>query len=116
MAVNSPVARALVAAVEAREIVQPVGQLHREPAAGPEPDGRLFPDQDHRSHRPVENLGAAGVGTSAQNSAVQAILNANGFASVGAARFFLNGLDTTTQGVDAVATYRADLGTLAIGT
>jgi iron complex outermembrane receptor protein len=59
-----------------------------------------------------ENLGAAGVGTAAQNSAVQAILNANGFATVGAARFFLNGLDTTTQGVDAVATYRASLGTL----
>ncbi len=59
-----------------------------------------------------ENLGAAGVGTAAQNAAVQAILNANGFASVGAARFFLNGLDTTTQGVDAVATYRADLGGL----
>jgi hypothetical protein len=36
----------------------------------------------------------------------------NGFSNVGAARFFLNGLDTTTQGVDAVATYRADLGGL----
>ena len=59
-----------------------------------------------------ENLGAAGVGTAAQNAAVQAILNANGFATVGAARFFINGLDTTTQGVDAVATYRADLGAL----
>ncbi|MEH3157760.1 MAG: TonB-dependent receptor [Sphingomonas taxi] len=57
-----------------------------------------------------ENLGAAGVGTAAQNSAVQAILAANGFTTVGAARFFINGLDTTTQGVDAVATYRANLG------
>jgi iron complex outermembrane receptor protein len=56
-----------------------------------------------------ENLGAAGVGTTAQNSAVQAVLAANGFANVGAARFFINGLDTTTQGVDAVATYRANL-------
>ncbi len=59
-----------------------------------------------------ENLGAAGVGTAAQNAAVQAILVRNGFNNIGAARFFLNGLDTTTQGVDAVATYRADLGTL----
>jgi iron complex outermembrane receptor protein len=59
-----------------------------------------------------ENLGAAGVGTAAQNSAVQAILAANGFSNVGAARFFINGLDTTTQGVDAVATYRANLGGL----
>lgn len=56
-----------------------------------------------------ENLGAAGVGTAAQNSAVQAVLAANGFANVGAARFFINGLDTATQGVDAVATYRANL-------
>ena len=59
-----------------------------------------------------ENLGAAGVGTAAQNAAVQAVLQANGFSNVGAARFFINGLDTTTQGVDAVATYRADLGGL----
>ena len=59
-----------------------------------------------------ENLGAAGVGTAAQNAAVQAVLNANGFSTVGAARFFINGLDTTTQGVDAVATYRANLGAL----
>ncbi len=59
-----------------------------------------------------ENLGAAGVGTAAQNAAVQAVLATNGFANVGAARFFINGLDTTTQGVDAVATYRANLGGL----
>jgi iron complex outermembrane receptor protein len=59
-----------------------------------------------------ENLGAAGVGTAAQNAAVQAVLAANGFSTVGAARFFINGLDTTTQGVDAVATYRANLGAL----
>lgn len=59
-----------------------------------------------------ENLGAAGVGTAAQNAAVQAVLATNGFSNVGAARFFINGLDTTTQGVDAVATYRANLGGL----
>jgi len=53
----------------------------------------------------TENLGAAGSGTAAQNAAVKAVLDANGFASVGAARFFINGLDTTTQGVDAVASY-----------
>jgi iron complex outermembrane receptor protein len=54
----------------------------------------------------TENLGAAGSGTSTQNAAVKAILDANGFASVGAARFFINGLDTTTKGVDLVAAYR----------
>ena len=54
----------------------------------------------------TENLGAAGSGTAAQNAAVKLILDANGFQSVGAARFFINGLDTTTKGVDVVATYR----------
>jgi iron complex outermembrane receptor protein len=54
----------------------------------------------------TENLGAAGSGTAAQNAAVKAVLDANGFQSVGAARFFINGLDTTTHGVDVVAAYR----------
>ena len=43
----------------------------------------------------TENLGAAGAGTAAVNAAVKALLDANGFQSVGAARFFINGLDTT---------------------
>jgi iron complex outermembrane recepter protein len=60
----------------------------------------------------TENLGASGSGTAAQNTAVQAILNANGFNAVGAARFFINGLDTTTDGVDVVGTYRFGLGGL----
>jgi iron complex outermembrane receptor protein len=60
----------------------------------------------------TENLGAAGSGTAAQNAAVKAILDANGFASVGAARFFINGLDTTTRGVDLVAAYRFGAGDL----
>ena len=61
----------------------------------------------------TENLGAAGSGTAAQNLAVKAILDANGFQSIGAARFFINGLDTTTKGIDVVAAYNfgiADLG------
>ena len=53
----------------------------------------------------TENLGAAGSGTAAQNAAVKTILDANGFNSVGAARFFINGLDTTTHGIDVVAAY-----------
>ena len=57
----------------------------------------------------TENLGAAGSGTAAQNLAVKAVLDANGFNSVGAARFFINGLDMTTHGVDLVATYRMGL-------
>jgi len=54
----------------------------------------------------TENLGAAGSGTAAVNAAVKAVLDANGFQSVGAARFFINGLDTRTRGVDAVVSYR----------
>jgi iron complex outermembrane recepter protein len=43
-------------------------------------------------------------------SAVAGILNAAGFNTVNAARFFVNGVDTRTRGVDAVATYRMDIG------
>ena len=61
----------------------------------------------------TENLGA--FGTDAQKAAVLAILSAAGFPSVAAARFFVNGVDTRTRGLDLVATYRvpmADLGRL----
>jgi len=60
----------------------------------------------------TENLGGQGSGTAAQNAAVKAVLDANGFQSVGAARFFINGLDTTTKGVDLVATYNFGAGDL----
>jgi iron complex outermembrane receptor protein len=60
----------------------------------------------------TENLGAAGSGTAAQNLAVKAVLDANGFQSVGAARFFINGLDTTTKGVDVVGAYHFRTGGL----
>jgi iron complex outermembrane recepter protein len=54
----------------------------------------------------TENLGAAGSGTALVNAAVKAVLDANGFQSVGAARFFINGLDTRTRGIDVVMSYR----------
>ena len=54
----------------------------------------------------TENLGASGSGSAAINTAVGALITAAGFPSVGAARFFINGLDTRTQGVDAVASWR----------
>ena len=38
--------------------------------------------------------------------AIATILNNGGFNSVGAARFFINGLDTTTRGLDLIGTYR----------
>jgi iron complex outermembrane receptor protein len=40
------------------------------------------------------------------------ILNSNGFQSVGAARFFINGIDTTTRGLDIIGTYRWQGGSL----
>jgi len=42
--------------------------------------------------------------------AIATILNNAGFPTVTAARFFVNGLDSRTRGIDAVATYRFDLG------
>jgi iron complex outermembrane receptor protein len=44
--------------------------------------------------------------------AIATILNDNGFPSIGAARFFINGLDTTTKGVDIIGSYRWDAGGL----
>ena len=44
--------------------------------------------------------------------AIAQILNAAGFNTVNAARFFVNGLDSRTKGIDAIATYRFDLGNL----
>lgn len=41
-----------------------------------------------------------------QGAAVNALLQAQGFAGVNSARFFVNGVDTKTQGVDVIATYR----------
>lgn len=60
----------------------------------------------------TENLGPSGSGTAAQRAAIQAILNANGFPNIGAARFFINGLDTTTKGLDVIGTYRFDAGAI----
>ena len=58
----------------------------------------------------TENLGA--FGTAAQQAAVKAILAAAGFPSVAAARFFINGIDTRTRGLDLVATYRVPMGAM----
>jgi iron complex outermembrane recepter protein len=107
LAVNSPVARAL----GSRDL-EPEKSINLSLGATANPvAGLTFTVDYYRigiDNRIVltENLGAAGAGTAAVNAAVKALLDANGFQSVGAARFFVNGLDTTTQGVDAVAAYR----------
>ena len=48
----------------------------------------------------------------ALGGAIATILNTNGFNSVGAARFFINGIDTTTRGIDIIGTYRWQAGNL----
>jgi iron complex outermembrane receptor protein len=107
LAVNSPVARAL----GSRDL-EPEKSVNLSLGATANPlSGLTFTIDYYRidiDNRIVltENLGAAGSGTAAVNAAVKAVLDANGFQSVGAARFFINGLDTRTRGVDAVASYR----------
>jgi iron complex outermembrane receptor protein len=61
----------------------------------------------------TETLGNGGTGnTAAVQAAVTAKLAQLGFPQVAAARFFINGLDTTTRGVDLVGAYRFGLGDL----
>lgn len=47
-----------------------------------------------------------------QGAAIVSLLQAAGFNNITSARFFINGLDTKTQGVDVIATYNLDLGEL----
>jgi iron complex outermembrane receptor protein len=55
----------------------------------------------------TEILGTNGTGNNATvQAAVTALLASSGFPQVGAARFFINGLDTTTRGLDVVGSYR----------
>jgi iron complex outermembrane receptor protein len=59
----------------------------------------------------TETLGNGGTGnTAAVQAAVTSLLAKSGFPQVAAGRFFINGLDTTTRGIDLVATYRFALG------
>ncbi|HEX8402642.1 MAG TPA: TonB-dependent receptor [Allosphingosinicella sp.] len=60
----------------------------------------------------TETLGVGGTGNvAAVQTAVTALLASSGFPQVAAARFFVNGLDTTTRGIDVVGTYRFNAGT-----
>jgi iron complex outermembrane recepter protein len=53
------------------------------------------------------NRDAVGLPTGSEpGRTIAEILNANGFNSIGAARFFINGLDTTTRGIDIIGSYR----------
>ena len=109
VAVNSPLARALGSSdlKPEKSVNLSIGAT-----ANPVPGLTLTLDYYHIKIKDrvvlTENLGVpgAGSGSPAVNAAIAAILQANGFFSVGAARFFINGLDTTTSGIDAVISYR----------
>ena len=107
MAVSSPVARAL-----GSKDLKPEKSFNLSGGFTANPVSGLTLTVDYYNIRIndrivlTENLGAAGSGTAAVNAAVKAVLDANGFNSVGAARFFINGLNTRTQGVDAVLNWR----------
>lgn len=107
VAVNSPVARAL-----GSKDLKPEKSFNLSGGFTANPVSGLTLTVDYYNIRIndrivlTENLGAAGSGTGAVNTAVKAVLDANGFNSVGAARFFINGLNTRTQGVDAVLNWR----------
>ena len=61
----------------------------------------------------TEILGTGGTGnTAAVQAQVTALLASLGFPQVAAARFFINGLDTTTRGFDVVAAYNFSAGGL----
>ena len=61
----------------------------------------------------TEILGTGGTGNTAPVQAqVTALLASLGFPQVAAARFFINGLDTTTRGFDVVAAYNFSAGNL----
>ena len=49
---------------------------------------------------------SVGAGCNPTGGAIATILNSAGFLTTTAARFFINGIDTRTSGLDAVATYR----------
>jgi iron complex outermembrane receptor protein len=114
LAVNSPVAQALGAQpLKPEKSTNLSGGI----AANPFRGFTLTADAYHIKIKDrivlTETLGRGGTGnTSTVQNAVTALLQSLGFPQVAAARFFINGLDTTTRGVDIVGAYRFDAGDL----
>ena len=108
LAVSSPAARAL----GARDL-EPEKSLNISFGATANPFRGLTLTADAYSIRIkdrivlTETLGTGGTGNTAAVQAQVTTLLANlGFPQVAAARFFINGLDTTTRGLDLVGSYR----------
>ncbi len=110
VAVSSPVARALGSKdLKAEKSFNLSGGFTANPLSGVTLTVDYYNIRINNRIVLTENLGAAGSGSAAVNAAVKAVLDANGFNSVGAARFFINGLNTRTEGVDAVLNWRLPL-------
>ena len=106
--VNSPVARAL-----GSEDLDPEKSVNLSIGATANPFRGLNITADYYQIKIkdrivlTENLGPGNTALPvAQRNAIAAVLAAAGFQSIGAARFFINGLDTTTRGFDIIASYR----------
>jgi iron complex outermembrane receptor protein len=108
VAVDSPVARALGA-----EDLDPEKSVNLSVGATANPFRGLNLTADFYQIRIndrivlTENLGPGNSALPAgQRDAIRDVLAAAGFPTIGAARFFINGLDTTTRGFDIIASYR----------
>ena len=103
-------------AAEAGEVGQFELRRDRQPGARPDPHRRLSTRSRSRTGSSSPRISARPASGTASRQNVRAvnraILDANGFPSIGAARFFINGLDTTTKGIDIVGTYRFGAGDL----
>lgn len=61
-----------------------------------------------------ENLGVTSATPSATDLAILQVIRNAGFTNFNAARYFVNGIDTTTNGVDAILTYRTGRSALGV--
>ncbi len=68
-------------------------------------DDRIVVTENLQATRPGPGVTVTPTGT-----AIAGILDGAGFTNINAARFFVNGVDTRTRGIDVVATYRMDVG------
>jgi iron complex outermembrane receptor protein len=69
-------------------------------------DRILVTDNLQATRDAAGNPCSVGAGCNPTGGAIATILNGAGFPTTTAARFFINGIDTRTSGLDAVATYR----------
>ena len=108
VAVNSPVARALGAQdLEPEKSVNISVGATANPFRGLNITADFYQIEIKDRIVLTENLGPGNTALPVgQRNAIRDVLTAAGFPTIGAARFFINGLDTTTRGFDVIASYR----------